>query len=266
MTMLLMSQDHPRIRGAYVDSFAQCPDHRGSSPHTRGLPMALEMEYAKQRIIPAYAGPTFGGGAEGTCPQDHPRIRGAYLLSFCCLQVIMGSSPHTRGLQLSKVKVKSFIRIIPAYAGPTVLGHLHCLLGRDHPRIRGAYLLSHRSTGKSMGSSPHTRGLLLLLCQYGLPGRIIPAYAGPTVLDLDGIIVDEDHPRIRGAYFIPAPGKNLIQGSSPHTRGLLKIAETPIRLHRIIPAYAGPTEKRQQKTTNLKDHPRIRGAYLPINF
>ena len=97
-----------------------------------------------------------------------------------------------------------------------------------------------------MGSSPHTRGALLLFSQ----GQIAP----------------KDHPRIRGEHLytfgpsymrlgiIPAyAGSTAVlvmslssnPGSSPHTRGALA------DIARVM-------EKR-------RDHPRIRGEHWPIS-
>ena len=92
-----------------------------------------------------------------------------------------------------------------------------------------------------MGSSPHTRGLLSSLpAALALPG-IIPAYAGPTILDNSHRYVYKDHPRIRGAYSGMLLNTGRMAGSSPHTRGLLTVIVTAYCYSRIIPAYAGPT-------------------------
>ena len=53
----------------------------------------------------------------------------------------------------------------------------------------------------------------------------------------------------------------LARGSSPHTRGALRIGATcPISL-RIIPAYAGSTTCRKRPISSKADHPRIRGEH-----
>ena len=179
--VVLLSRDHPRIRG----------EHRPGRRVERGV----------EGIIPAYAGSTspvgrssarFMGssphtrGARTTTPWtcrgrwDHPRIRGEHphrrkaSMSACgiipayagstaarlaLLDPPSGSSPHTRGA--------------PSPASATLTPR------RDHPRIRG----EHRKGGRVQ---PGVRG-------------IIPAYAGSTF-----------------SFWVTMPDT---AGSSPHTRG-----------------------------------------------
>ena len=50
-------------------------------------------------------------------------------------------------------------------------------------------------------------------------------------------------------------------GSSPHTRGALDYRDRLMTLNRIIPAYAGSTQRRQHRLQGAQDHPRIRGEH-----
>ena len=91
--------DHPRIRG----------EHRGvgANRQPRGW------------IIPAYAGSTSRRDRHGRLPSDHPRIRGEhpFLVGRACGPP--GSSPHTRGARVARIRPRMRARIIPAYAGST---------------------------------------------------------------------------------------------------------------------------------------------------
>ena len=93
----------------------------------------------------------------------------------------------------------------------------------------------------SPGSSPHTRGahggLLVLAGGAG----IIPAYAGSTNFDRLLYYDTEDHPRIRGEHFFVTFRDARLLGSSPHTRGALRLGAVLRQEGRIIPAYAGST-------------------------
>ena len=71
-------------------------------------------------------------------------------------------------------------RIIPAYAGST--------------------LTTHYAGDSLPGSSPHTRGALVLWVFCGVYARIIPAYAGSTRIAYADEPYAEDHPRIRGEH------------------------------------------------------------------
>ena len=58
----------------------------------------------------------------------------------------------------------------------------------------------------------------------------------------------------------PSPRKAL--GSSPHTRGALEAEPGVTGVARIIPAYAGSTQKRASERVRKTDHPRIRGEHV----
>ena len=133
----------------------------GSSPHTRGAPTSTRQrgptsrdhprirgEHAQQHdeqqlrcgIIPAYAGSTRGPARQVAGHLDHPRIRGEHPIPVAISIVPVG--------------------IIPAYAGSTMTKPHH--------------------TFYETGSSPHTRGALMIN-----PHNQIKSW---------------DHPRIRGEH------------------------------------------------------------------
>ena len=74
----LMTQDHPRIRGEHITNDAAWSQTKGSSPHTRGARQAILPVSSLARIIPAYAGSTFGTHRVPIDVRDHPRIRGEH--------------------------------------------------------------------------------------------------------------------------------------------------------------------------------------------
>ena len=53
-----MASDHPRIRGEHVAEIPGKIVKAGSSPHTRGAPVGVEVVGEGSGIIPAYAGST----------------------------------------------------------------------------------------------------------------------------------------------------------------------------------------------------------------
>ena len=92
-----------------------------------------------------------------------------------------------------------------------------------------------------LGSSPHTRGARGRDRRRGLPGGIIPAYAGSTAPRRTGRFGRTDHPRIRGEHSSKDSGTASKAG--------------------IIPAYAGSTRPTSPPRYRQKDHPRIRGEH-----
>ena len=93
-----------------------------------------------------------------------------------------------------------------------------------------------------MGSSPHTRGAPSKDSGTASNQGIIPAYAGSTPSARDCPSPRGDHPRIRGEHWRRFLDCLAFQGSSPHTRGALPLADQDFPLRRIIPAYAGSTQ------------------------
>ena len=58
LALLMLSWDHPRIRGEHLDSAVFMRFCRGSSPHTRGAHDEVSGFLTSYGIIPAYAGST----------------------------------------------------------------------------------------------------------------------------------------------------------------------------------------------------------------
>ena len=261
----LTDGDHPRIRGEHSEVF--------SSPRRVG------------RIIPAYAGSTRLRGTPWRWTRDHPRIRGEHRQGDAGRAGGGGSSPHTRGAQISPPGRQRRGRIIPAYAGSTMTARSHVRGvgiipayagstsrpmsygrdGLDHPRIRGEHTYDKTGSYLEPGSSPHTRGARARPKCFGCAGRIIPAYAGSTHRSRAVRTPRTDHPRIRGEHprrFTPG---GFFHGSSPRMRGAPAKSTSSQSRGWIIPAYAGSTTSRPPETTRPPDHPRIRGehTYLP---
>ena len=261
-TPALTAADHPRIRGEHNAGRSSGAHLHGSSPHTRGAPTGRHLQRADRRIIPAYAGSTFGrpisrmrnGGSSphtrgalarrrpaGRSGLDHPRIRGEHRNYIRRVGGLTGSSPHTRGAPASGFPPAGRRRIIPAYAGSTQAVQDTGKPGTDHPRIRGEHVHGGAGPAGVDGSSPHTRGARVRHRRHLRRGGIIPAYAGSTfILSLiDGFLAD--HPRIRGEHSQADLPPLYGVGSSPHTRGALGAVADALRESRIIPAYAGST-------------------------
>ena len=70
-----------------------------------------------------------------------------------------------------------------------------------------------------------------------------------------------DHPRIRGEHTFFALPPERPRGSSPHTRGAQDGSPASEIRQRIIPAYAGSTNRCRRGSPGTWDHPRIRGEH-----
>ena len=135
---------------------------------------------------------------------------------------------------------------------------------RDHPRMRGVYLIGLGADMSAMGSSPHARGLLVAGGQVVGRTGIIPACAGFTCPHGPARGSRPDHPRMRGVYRRCARRPSHHPGSSPHARGLLQSGFEGVKARRIIPACAGFTSVMWWPRTAAQDHPRMRGVYTML--
>ena len=173
-----------------------------------------------------------------------------------------GSSPLTRGKRRRCRPCDHRRRLIPAHAGKTALAGPLRPWCAAHPRSRGENLCSRSARASARGSSPLTRGKLLL-CRGGHGhGRLIPAHAGKTNDDGKPDTSEEAHPRSRGEN-IPAKFRpSREQGSSPLTRG--KQGRNCDKKSRIglIPAHAGKTGVAGAAGAGVWAHPRSRGENL----
>ena len=214
-----LAADHPRIRGEHDCSIYFTNFPTGSSPHTRGAPQRREVTHDQQRIIPAYAGSTARRRPHPRSPWDHPRIRGEHPRAPVTTVHGAGSSPHTRGARVQVRVLHIAGGIIPAYAGSTAMTSANITIQGDHPRIRGEHVSATWPPDPSRGSSPHTRGALIIFRSIAAFEGIIPAYAGSTLHRRRLHRPRQDHPRIRGEHPCLRARTIATLGSSPHTRG-----------------------------------------------
>ena len=120
LTLRTSRRDHPRIRGEHTSRCSEKSLTPGSSPHTRGAHRDIVHVGPPPRIIPAYAGSTFGNASVPTQWGDHPRIRGEHDCGVMVIAGTDGSSPHTRGAPAPGFSIRPGAGIIPAYAGSTL--------------------------------------------------------------------------------------------------------------------------------------------------
>ena len=157
-SMIRWFADHPRSCGANQVSVFRVRWHYGSSPLVRGQPNYQYAHYWPHRIIPARAGPTTAIEIAPNSATDHPRSCGANLDITPQTGDATGSSPLVRGQQRNINVIQLAQRIIPARAGPTLIGVPLLVSSADHPRSCGANFLQFGNDGFDLGSSPLVRG------------------------------------------------------------------------------------------------------------
>ena len=154
-----------------------------------------------------------------------------------------GSFPLTRGKRGLVQILSSPRRLIPAHAGKTMPPTASLEAHRAHPRSRGENSLRFFARVTRAGSSPLTRGKRVRPHQRGCARGLIPAHAGKTGGECGHHLVAPAHPRSRGENeYVPTNG-DVLEGSSPLTRGKLVVNAVITWWLRLIPAHAGKTSR-----------------------
>ena len=153
---------HPRSRGENHLRAILAAQNQGSSPLTRGKRGEGDDDAHTRRLIPAHAGKTGTRCGPRRRQQAHPRSRGENMRIVIEVDTEQGSSPLTRGKRNSPRRRCKPNRLIPAHAGKTSQPakprpHLPA-----HPRSRGENILSGITSCGRSGSSPLTRGKLVV--------------------------------------------------------------------------------------------------------
>ena len=151
--------------------------------------------------------------------------------------------------------------IIPAYAGSTRRGARRRSPGWDHPRVCGEHTSTLSAWTIVLGSSPRMRGARTPQRDARRRPRIIPAYAGSTSRPARRRTAPRDHPRVCGEHSGQSDALSRSKGSSPRMRGARRAHERRSPKGRIIPAYAGSTDRRGRWRRRGRDHPRVCGEH-----
>ncbi len=93
---------------------------------------------------------------------------------------------------------------------------------------------------------------------------IIPAYAGTTYQISENSEVTKDHPRLCGDHRRNLTVGKPVIGSSPPMRGPLDRVMSYDCDVRIIPAYAGTTDRSKNQRNHRGDHPRLCGDHASL--
>ena len=256
--------DHPRSRGEYISRRLILHRCCGSSPLSRGIPVAAQCCSRSLRIIPALAGNTDQLPRRRGLHMDHPRSRGEYPASRRPCDLGEGSSPLSRGILATGKGWAQQGGIIPALAGNTRHHGRRPNRAGDHPRSRGEYEFRGGTVHSEGGSSPLSRGILLHRFWPVPEHGIIPALAGNTSFLSEEQLDEPDHPRSRGEYPRLCWLSASSWGSSPLSRGIPALPRGREVGRGIIPALAGNTPCASRVRRPSTDHPRSRGEYAPL--
>ena len=182
-------------------------------------------------------------------------------MGYALLDRNNGSSPQARGTLPPMAIATLEDRFIPAGAGNTKPSRRCPLSYPVHPRRRGEHSLDFAEWIRGNGSSPQARGTQQQHPNHRRQHRFIPAGAGNTCAPQFGSIMGAVHPRRRGEHRTTVHGNVCVAGSSPQARGTPKSNANASNRTRFIPAGAGNTRLRRQRSYRCMVHPRRRGEH-----
>ena len=133
-----------------------------------------------------------------------------------------------------------------------------------HPRSRGENELVDMFYSGQPGSSPLTRGKPAHACVDQDSVGLIPAHAGKTLRGHLSVSFLGAHPRSRGENITVSTGWEIVEGSSPLTRGKPHHLGCDVRDTGLIPAHAGKTRIRSINERRGEAHPRSRGENVRL--
>ena len=194
----LRSGAHPRSRGENVSQRDGGKKTAGSSPLTRGKRRPPAAMRRPGGLIPAHAGKTIVSSSSWAAMPAHPRSRGENLDTSFGGEVVLGSSPLTRGKRLPPRHRLHADGLIPAHAGKTQGPRRSRRRCPAHPRSRGENPSQPRSNLGRNGSSPLTRGKREQGAGPVVRVGLIPAHAGKTLVGCVSARPHGAHPRSRG--------------------------------------------------------------------
>ena len=250
---------HPRAGGENIVDKPNILASLGSSPRGRGKRRDEVASHPSSGLIPARAGKTRRGGAEGFRRRAHPRAGGENARFGRSQRRLDGSSPRGRGKRRTLMRGPFRRGLIPARAGKTPRSGAELLLRPAHPRAGGENAGGSRNEHLQAGSSPRGRGKQD--CSHGVGARLglIPARAGKTAIRARGYDHAQAHPRAGGENFSCPVGCSLPVGSSPRGRGKPDHPQDREAHPGLIPARAGKTAFRMAKPSSAVAHPRAGG-------
>jgi hypothetical protein len=150
-------------------------------------------------------------------------------------------------------------RLIPAWAGNSVLLEHQPRCRRFVPRLGGEQVPPRRSDADRNGSSPRGRGTVSYRVDDMARRRFIPAWAGNRVAAPSSSGTCAVHPRVGGEQLSSSSLSYACSGSSPRGRGTGHEKRRDVAVSRFIPAWAGNRLLCGGQAVPVSVHPRVGG-------
>ncbi len=233
----------------------------GSPPLAWGILSQLTAQPRCPRITPTCVGNTAVRRAGTASQEDHPHLRGEYFPSWSLNLGYAGSPPLAWGILINLWKQRCLLRITPTCVGNTVLldgGRRPC---RDHPHLRGEYFKGFMLWIATAGSPPLAWGIPVALPGIISGCWITPTCVGNTMIESYKENDFEDHPHLRGEYYLRDQEGQERVGSPPLAWGIQFMRKYFNWTDGITPTCVGNTHCTDGWSGRRRDHPHLRGEY-----
>ena len=191
---------HPHVCGEHLGDTSGENVVEGSSPRMRGTHRSSHRRRSYRGLIPTYAGNTNTLSMPGWRLRAHPHVCGEHFLSHSPGSSKLGSSPRMRGTPPTRRFGEDFTGLIPTYAGNTQVGAFTPGHLRAHPHVCGEHGTGFQPVNSITGSSPRIRGTRGLWRLTRLGVRLIPTYAGNTLVRPRSAHPARAHPHVCGEH------------------------------------------------------------------
>ena len=161
----------------------------------------------------------------------------------------LGSPPRMRGKGCIFIQHDVRNGITPAYAGKRTTYVKHLQFSRNHPRVCGEKDRTIAVQNQPQGSPPRVRGKVTRLYALADKEGITPAYAGKSLRGMIRFHHEWDHPRMCGEKTHDLLTVHLQEGSPPRVRGKASLFHALGNNHRITPACAGKSVRRENSSS-----------------
>ena len=252
---------HPRVCGEHGQGSPSRFTGIDSPPRVRGALAAARRRRYERRLTPACAGSTLNQRRRLSPSTTHPRVCGEHTLKTNRQFIPVDSPPRVRGARGFGASVLSQGRLTPACAGSTPPERPRRASQATHPRVCGEHRRASRLDMRNNDSPPRVRGARSDTRRSPPASRLTPACAGSTSATAVRGPSRTTHPRVCGEHTDRKGPLMTHPDSPPRVRGAPPRFVGDCDTHRLTPACAGSTRRRQRPSSGSPTHPRVCGEH-----
>ncbi len=214
---------------------------------------------ALQRSTPTCVGRTAAPPAPPATVPEHPHVRGEDTSVAMSVQMTSGAPPRAWGGRQPQRGGEVVARSTPTCVGRTGVAGSRCLIGPEHPHVRGEDFRWPVSTGTNSGAPPRAWGGHAPTHRCGPGCRSTPTCVGRTRYSAARFARAAEHPHVRGEDRSPADRGMRRGGAPPRAWGGRRTRPARRWTARSTPTCVGRTRSGRPTAGTTTEHPHVRG-------